>query len=104
MLRAVDETLQLRRRGARLTLASVLGVPLTAVVVGSLPLGWRTVAYVLALTLVAGCGLVGGWTSRTALQQGAPHPVRTIAVSVVGLTIGLTAGIFALTALVGAIL
>ena len=104
MLRGVTETLPLRRRGARLTIAAVLGVPLTAVVVGSLPLGWRTVAYVLALVLIGACGVVGGWSSRTALQQGAPHPIRTIAVSVVGLTIGVTAGILALTALAGAVL
>jgi hypothetical protein len=100
----VTDTLTLRRRGARLTLAAVLGIPVTALVVGSLPLGWRTVAYLVALTAIAACGLVGGWSSRVALQQGAPHPIRTIAVAVVGLTVGVTAAILGATALAGSVL
>ncbi len=101
---SMPETDRLRRRGARLTVAAALGLPLTAVVVGSLPLGWRRVAYVAALAAIAVCGIAGGWAARAALLRGVPRTARTVAVAIIGLTIGVTAGIVLILGLVSEIL
>jgi hypothetical protein len=82
-------------RAFRLTAASILALAATLVVVAVLPVSWRTVAFLVGLAAVGALGIGGGTIGRRALQAGAPHPGRTIAVSIVGLTLGATATISA---------
>lgn len=82
-------------RAFRLTAASILALVTTLVVVAILPVSWRTVAFLVGLAVAGALGIAGGMIGRRALQAGAPHPGRTVAVSIVGLTLGVTAAISA---------
>ena len=51
------------------------------------------------MSAVAALGIAGGLIGRRALQEGTPHTGRTILVSIVGLTVGVTAGLSVVLAL-----
>ena len=88
----------------RLTLACLLAVPVSIALVGLLPVGGRGAGLFVSMLTVAALGIAGGLVGRRALQEGTAHTGRTIVVSIVGLTVGVTAAIsvlLALTSLVG---
>ena len=83
----------------RLTLGCLLAVPVSIAIVGFLPRGWRGAGLLVSMSAVAASGIAGGLIGRRALQEGTPHTGRTIVVSIVGLTIGVTAGLSVILAL-----
>jgi hypothetical protein len=92
-------------RANRLSAASLGALLGTAGVLAMLPVGWRGPALLAGLLAVAALGIVGGMAGRRALQAGAaPHPGRTIAVSIAGLTLGATAGVVAVLAAMSLVL
>jgi hypothetical protein len=92
-------------RANRLSAASLGALLGTVGVLGVLPAGWRGPALLAGLVAVAAFGIVGGLAGRRALQAGtAPHPGRTIAVSIAGLTLGATAAILAVLAAMSLVL
>ncbi len=89
------------RRGLRLALIGLGGVPLTIVLVGLAPHGARAGVYLTGLAAVAVVSTIGGVRGRRALSAGTALRARAIAGAVLGLWIGVTAAVLWFWTLVG---
>jgi hypothetical protein len=93
-------TRQLRRATA-LVVASLVAVPLTIVAVAPLPTGARPVGFVVGIGVVAALALLGGIGARGALLADSPERLRAGVLAWVGLTLGVTAGVFCVWSAIG---
>ena len=89
------------RRATAAVLASLAALPLPIVAAGMAPDRARVPAFVVGTSVVAALALAGGISARRALLEDTPAKVRAVAVSWIGLMLGVTAGIFCLWALAG---
>jgi hypothetical protein len=76
-------------------------VPVTLLAVAAVPEGARVGVFLVGLLATAVVAARGGWIAKQALVHDAPHRGRAFVGAVLGLGIGLTAGMIALWAALG---
>jgi hypothetical protein len=81
------------RRGLVLAVAGVVAVPATATLLAAAPNGARAPVYLLGLAAIAATSCAGGLLGRRALTAGTALRARALTATIVGLWLGLTAGV-----------
>jgi hypothetical protein len=89
------------RRGLRLALVGLGGIPLTIALVGLAPRRLRAGLYLVGLAAVALVSVFGGIRARRALSAGTALRARAIVGTILGLWIGITASVLWFWTLVG---
>jgi hypothetical protein len=89
------------RRATAFVVASLVAVPLTIVAVAPLPTGARPAGFVVGMGIVAALALLGGIGARGALLADSPERLRAGVLAWVGLTLGVTAGVFCVWSAIG---
>jgi hypothetical protein len=81
------------RRGLLLATAGVAAIPVTGAVLAATPTGARAAVYVVGLAAIAALSFAAGLAGRRALSAGTVLRARALIATIVGLWLGLTAGV-----------
>lgn len=92
------------RLATRLVLSALVAIPAAVAITAAFPTGLRPAVFLTGLAGAGALGLIGGMRARRLIVQGTDRPVRIILSAIVGLTVGLVAGIAIVAATLGAIL
>jgi len=73
--------------------AGIVAIPATGALLAAAPTRGRAAVYLVGLAAIAGISLAGGLLGRRALSAGTALRARALTATIVGLWLGLTAGV-----------